>query len=125
MYVPEYLSAEWISDANVAARDLTTEDAIVVEYRVDEIVYHVSIGDESGVSAGPAVAPDVVLSLSYAAAASIAQGTQSAQAAFMAGNLRLGGDAMALVRANEHLESAADPFADLRSRTTYDHARIA
>ena len=87
-----------------------------------ELAEAAHLGPDSTVRTDTTSPADVTLTMDYAIAAAIARGDRSAQDAFMAGELRLGGDAMALVRANEHLEAATDPFAALRAETTYRDA---
>lgn len=58
-------------------------------------------------------------SLDYETAAAIARGELSAQAAFMQGRLKLGGDVTVLVRQHALLDGLDDALADLRARTEY------
>jgi putative sterol carrier protein len=122
--VPKYLSESWIADANTALADVQCAESIVMEYRIDSFAYQLRLGTQSSIVVPPSGNSDVTLTMAYEIAASIARGEGSAQAAFMAGDLRLGGDAMTLVRAHEQLEHAGDPFATLRLNTTYDDARV-
>lgn len=64
---------------------------------------------------GPAT---VTLRTDHATAAAIHAGEESAQAAFMAGRLRLGGDIRALLAHREALAALDDVFATVRAGTT-------
>ena len=75
-------------------------------------------GPVSVVRPAPADAP-VSFSLDYDTAAEIARGELSAQAAFMQGRLKLGGDVNVLIRGGAVLDGVADALADLRTRTEY------
>lgn len=132
-----FLSAEWI-DAVDAAVDGAGIDppegdppvdgsALVLQQHVSggssggPISYHIVVGTD-GVRVRPGVVdePTVSFSQDYATAAAISQGQQSAQAAFMAGRLRLGGDVAALLAHHELLSRLTDAFADVRARTLYE-----
>lgn len=141
----KFLSPDWIEALDLAGRpsdapdhrvdpdggsvDLTPAAAepghVVIEQRVleddrDDVVYVVSV-TPSGirVHAGAAVSPDVVFTLGRATAAAIAQGTLSAQAAFMAGDLRLDGNTAALLQSQAALTDLADRFAAVRDETEW------
>lgn len=58
-------------------------------------------------------------SLDYETAAAIARGELSAQAAFMQGRLKLGGDVTVLLRQHALLDGIDDALAELRARTEY------
>lgn len=123
MIVPEYLSAEWFDAANEAIAELSTPEQVTIRFEVaDTCTYDLTVGPNSSFEADASGTADVVLSLDYATAAAISQGIESAQAAFMSGRMRLGGDAMALVTANAELETATDRLLALRDATTYRDA---
>ncbi len=77
--------------------------------------YHVRIGPD-GARVHAEAAPDapVRLSTDHATAAAIARGEESAQAAFMAGRLRVAGDLQAVVTGASMLAGAASSQADGR-----------
>ena len=121
--MPEYLTDEWFTAAAAAIGTVAAPSETTVQFQVNGAAsYQLVIGPDSTVRTDTTSPADVTLTMDYAIAAAIARGDRSAQDAFMAGELRLGGDAMALVRANEHLEAATDPFAALRAETTYRDA---
>jgi hypothetical protein len=65
-------------------------------------------------------APSITFTVDADTAAGIQSGTQSAQAAFMAGRLRVGGDVRVLLDQQGALQELDDVFADVRASTTYD-----
>ena len=54
-----------------------------------------------------------------AAATAIAEGRESAQAAFMAGSLHVGGDISAIIANSDRLVGLNDTLVPLRAETTY------
>ena len=127
-----FLSDEWIEaldgalagDASVATATagmrLAIDNVIVDGRPTGTITYtmtfdhganHVEVGrDEQG---------DISFACDRATAAAIATGAESAQAAFMAGRLRIGGDTRALISAQHVLAAVNDCFADVREQTIY------
>jgi len=126
--VLRHLSPEWIVALDEAARassslreaaadlDLTVQQ--VVRDGDDEVTWYVRLrGGEVGVRAGRADDADVTFTQDRATARAIADGELSAQAAFMAGRLRTGGDLTRLLAHREALADLDDVFADVRART--------
>jgi lipid-binding SYLF domain-containing protein len=73
-----------------------------------------------GVAFEPGIASaDLVLTLAYDLAVSIASGTASAQRAFLDGDIRLGGDVTVLLGTVDALATIDDRLSDLRSVTSY------
>ena len=124
-----YLSPEWLADLDRAAsgseplRGASRGRRLVIEQVVhddEEVRWHVILDDgDVAVRPGPAPAPTVRFTASRAVAERITRGQESAQGAFMRGELRVGGDAAALVEHAEVLAGLDDAFADVRSATTY------
>lgn len=127
-----FLSPEWIDALDRAVRADTTllaaaqgADGLVVEQRVVDpgnamVCWHVAIGGGTvRIAAGAAPSPDVVLTVDRATAAQIARGEASAQRAFMAGQLRIGGDPRALIRHQAAFAAAGDAFAAVRAETDW------
>lgn len=124
-----FLSPGWLAALDEAARGdaalaQATEDVdLVVEQRVTgtpdgEVVYHVELRHgRAAVVAGPASRPSVRFTQDHATARAIAAGTESAQRAFMAGQVQVGGDLRALLDHQEALAALGDVFAGVRSRT--------
>lgn len=121
----EYLSDEWIHEANTALRasGLRAPDGeqFAVEQRVGEVVFHM-VFDSDGARAcsGPATDPAVVFCQSRDTAVAIAQGGQSAEEAVLNGEITFEGDPMALLSHRRLLTHAEDVFADVRARTVWD-----
>jgi hypothetical protein len=128
--VVQYLSDEWMTEAAAALAAAPApvdgaDDAVVLQYDVTAAPggkrsYALRF-DGSGIQLDPGAHKDASASftLDYDVAAQIAQGQLSAQAAFMQGRLKLGGDVMVLVRQHALLDGLDDALAELRSRTEY------
>ena len=122
----EYLSDEWIQEADAAlgASGLRAPDGerFAVEQRVGEVVFHM-VFDSSGARActGPAADPAVVFCQSRDTAVAIAQGEQSAEEAVLNGEITFEGDPMALLSHRRLLTHVEDVFADVRARTNWDN----
>lgn len=136
-----YLSPAWIealdraARADVALADATREVALVVEQRVTggplgDVTYHVVFEHGTvSVGAGPAGggaggggaeadgAPVVRFTLDHETAVDIARGVGSAQRAFMAGTLQVGGDLRVLLDHQLVLSALHDVFAAVRDQT--------
>ena len=123
----KFLTDEWISALDREARTQRSEitEPFVIEYRVgleepELFVFQIRFGDGPVTfAAGGAATPTVVLSTDRDTAHGVATNTLSAQAAFMAGRLRLDGDTMALVRHHDALAQLDDIFATVRTVTEY------
>ncbi len=126
----QYLSDEWIEAADEAlsskwkcGRGSGSSATTTIAYTVagapqGKVTYHLHFGpDGAGVAAGdPESDPDATMALDYDTAVEIARGETSAQATFMQGRLKLGGDVMVLVRGAAALEQVGD--ASRRCATT-------
>lgn len=127
--MPTFLSPTWIAELDAAARaDQSLADAaagirLVVEQRVTgtadgDLTYHVTLdGGSVAVRSGPADEPTIRFSQDLETAWDIATGRGSAQRAFMAGRLHVGGDLRALLDHGEALTAIGDVFATVRART--------
>jgi putative sterol carrier protein len=128
--VVQYLSDEWMTEAAAALAAAPAPadgdaEAVVLQYDVTAAPggkrsYALRF-DGTGIQLDPGAHKDVSASftLDYDVAAQIAQGQLSAQAAFMQGRLKLGGDVMVLVRQHALLDGLDDALAELRARTEY------
>lgn len=135
-----YLSPAWVAALDHAARadaalaEATRDVALVVEQRVTggpqgDVTYHlafdhgaVSVGagpaDRGDAAAGAtADAPVVRFTLDHETAVDIARGVGSAQRAFMAGTLQVGGDLRVLLDHQLVLSALHDVFAAVRDQT--------
>ncbi|NLD78307.1 MAG: SCP2 sterol-binding domain-containing protein [Acidimicrobiales bacterium] len=147
-----FLSPEWLAelDAAVASHprlaELTEAVRIVVEQRITgtdlpaadlpatesgddrsgetgEVVYHVVLDHGVGsVVAGPAVDPTVTFTQDVSVARAIAAGEESAQRAFMSGDLRVGGNLLDLTAHQGVLVELGDVFAAVRAATDFEAA---
>ncbi|HEY6530779.1 MAG TPA: SCP2 sterol-binding domain-containing protein [Acidimicrobiales bacterium] len=82
----------------------------------DTTVWHVQLDDGAvSLHRGPADDPTVTFTCDRETAQGIHLGTTSAQSAFMAGRLRVGGDVGALLRHQQLLGSLTDLLGPLRS----------
>ena len=121
----QYLSEEWIREADAALRasGLRTAEGqrFAVEQQVGDAVYHMVFDSEgAGVRSGPAPDPSVMFRQSWDTAAAIARGELSAEEAVLNGHTLLEGDPMALVANHRILAKADDVFAAVRARTLWD-----
>lgn len=122
-----FLSPEWLAELDQAVRsrpDLaaaTADVRLVIEQRVtDATTYHVVLDHgTASVQAGPAEDPTVTFTQDEHVARSIAMGEASAQRAFMANDLRVGGDLQALLAAQPVLSALGDVFAKVRASTDF------
>ena len=104
----QYLSDEWLeaADAAVAGLEPTTERS-----------YTLSLGPEVGVRPGNDAV--VGLQMTWGTACAIATNQRGAQRAFLDGDLRIRGDAPALLAHQDRLEAVETRLAPLRAQTTY------
>ena len=120
----QYLGDEWIEAANAAVADL---EASVEGFAVGYIVTGGPAGDRSytlrlgptGASVRSEADAPVTLRVSWAVAVAIAKGELSAQRAFLDGNMRIDGDAQALLGASEGLLSIDERLAEVRANTQF------
>ena len=133
--MPRFLSDEWIEDLDALAAASSAlegivpdaeEGALVIQHVVtdvppgEDIAYHVVLGGgPARVRPGPAESATATFTQSYATARQIATGAASAQAAFMAGELRLGGRVDLLLTHHTALVAVDDVFAAVRERTEW------
>jgi len=124
-----FLSDEWIDDMDRAARSsdalrrACADVTVVIEQNITgdgdrEVAYHLLLDrGEVAVRPGRAEAATVRFSQDRPTAAAIASGRASAQQAFMAGRLRIGGDLKALLDHADLLSEVDDAFATVRAVT--------
>lgn len=127
----QYLSDEWMAAAGEAlandeALRVAAADAdLTIQYEVTaapggKAAYALRF-EHGTVSLEPGRHPDAPVSftLDYPTAAQIARGELSAQAAFMQGSLKLGGDMTVLIRQHTLFGALQDALAALRSETQF------
>ena len=127
-----FLSDEWIEAFDQAAA--STDELVLGDEGEDLVIQHV-VTDPAGapvqtfhvhlsagparVRRGPAEDPTVTFTQDLDTATAIASGTETAQAAFMAGRLRVGGRVDQLIARHGELAGVDDLFASLRSETEH------
>lgn len=110
-------SAQWIArrQQRVAELEFTPELTLTIEHRItgaDEETWHVEI-DAGKVTfrAGPHPDPNLTLTGSRTTTDAIRSGRQSAQRAFLDGELKVGGDIAKLLDSHIQLEKVAEMLA--------------
>lgn len=131
MTVAEFLSTEWIAALNeVVSNDPKLREAsagvqLVLQQRVTDlsgpgIAWHVLIDDgDARVVAGEAESPDVTFTQDRDTAVAVGTAQLSAQAAFMLGKLRVGGEVTKLIENRAVFDGLDDLFIGVRASTTY------
>lgn len=129
--MPDFLSPEWIAALDVAVsnderlRAATTGVQITVQQTVTgtpdgDVCWHVVVDDGSvRVLPGSDDDPDVTFTQDDATARAIGTSALSAQAAFMLGKLRIGGDVARLIEHRKAFDDLEDLFDDVRATTAY------
>jgi hypothetical protein len=143
----DYLSDEWLDEADRAVADLTPlPDPVLVGIRVvgERATRHYSLvlgpdrvavrrpdgddGDEGDTAGDTADESDegssrstrsVRLTMPLTVAAAVAQGRVGAQRAFLDGQIQLGGDTTVLLGYQQQLSDIDDRLASLRARTRF------
>ena len=124
--MPEYLTPAWFdaadatlgADAGLAAQSRGVH--LVLQQTVDgegpATTWHVRFADGTvSLTTGPAADATVTFRCDRATATAVHRGETSAQAAFMAGQLQLGGDIGALLAHQVLLAGLTDALAPLRT----------
>ena len=129
--VIQYLSDEWLAAANEAVsasnelRKASEGQDVAIAYEVTgapsgKVTYGLVFRDgASSVEPGPHRDAPTSFSLDYDTASQIAQGELSAQAAFMQGRLKVGGDVTVLVNQYRLIDGLDDALGKLREQTEY------
>lgn len=121
-----FLSDAWLAELDAAARTATPPaelrlvvQQVVVGDRGRDTAYAIRIEDgRMSVQPGRVEDADITLTQDRATAAEIAQGALSAQVAFMAGRLRVGGDLRKVLDRAGGLAALGDVFAGVRGATS-------
>jgi len=125
------LSKGWIAELDAAARATSVPDdlRLVIQQVVTaadgtEVAYAIRLHDgRAEVRPGRAVDADVTFTQDRDTAAAIAAGEISAQAAFMAGDLRVGGDLRGVLDRARLVAGLEDLFAPVRSAAAMKERR--
>jgi SCP-2 sterol transfer family len=123
-----FLSDAWLDamgEAADAAPPVAPDLDLVVQQVVSgvdgsTVAWYVAVqGGAVAVGRGCHESPSITFTLDAATAAGIQSGQQSAQAAFMAGRLRVGGDVRVLLEQQSALQQLDDVFSGVRAATSY------
>lgn len=121
-----FLSEAWLAALADAAAAATVPDELelavqqVVHDESGEVAYAIRLaGGAVHVERGQIEDPDITFTQDRATAAAIAQGTLSAQAAFMAGRMQVSGDLSAVIEAALAVQALDQVFAAARAVTTW------
>lgn len=125
--MPEFLSPEWVASLAEAGAGITAPEGVrllvqqvVLEPDGTETAYVVRLADGAVmVEAGRVPDADVTFTQSRATASAIARGELAAQAAFLSGDLRVGGDLARVLEGARALADLDDVFATARAGTTW------
>lgn len=123
----QFLSPEWVAALAEASAGATAPDGvrlvlqqIVVDGDGGEVAYAVRITDGTvTVEPGRVADADVTFTQDLATATAIARGQLPAQAAFLAGDLRVGGDLTRVLDGARALADLHDVFGPARSATSW------
>jgi hypothetical protein len=119
-----FLTDDWLDDLEAAAQraDLDTKGALVLQQIIpdgpggDEVAYALVVADgRVRVERGRVSDADLTFTQDLATAEAIHRGELSAQAAFMQGRLRLGGDLRTMIERAAELAALGDVFASARA----------
>ncbi|MDP9072316.1 MAG: SCP2 sterol-binding domain-containing protein [Actinomycetota bacterium] len=127
-----YLSPEWFDEVNAAFRTSRppaaaassaprfTVQQVVTGGRDGEVRYWVRLeGGAIEAGLGQAEGADVTVCQSHDTAAAVASGELSAEAALVAGQIRVSGDATLLLEHQALLRDIAEALAPVRRRASY------
>lgn len=129
--MPRFLSAEWISQAHLAAQastalaEATAEVGITIQQHVtgtpDGDIHYVIRVDHGRVEIHEGVDERATVSFTqdWETGVGMSRGNLSAQDAFTAGKLRVGGDIQAMMNVQQAFAELDDVFVELRLSTTY------
>ena len=121
-----YLSPDWVAAANRAVAPIAVDGLEAVVQHVvtggpgGDCRYYIDVrGGRGAVVAGETDAPTLTFTEDYETAAAVARGDTSAQAAFMAGRIRIGGDLSKLGTAAEAMAALDSALGSIRDDTEY------
>jgi putative sterol carrier protein len=126
--VARYLSQEWFDEINgvTATQAGIAGDARFVLQQIvtggpdGEVRYWVRVdGGVVEARLGEAEEPDVTVNQSYETAMAVSSGQMTAQAAFVAGRIRVSGNTTLLLDHQAALAALADALAPVRRHTSY------
>lgn len=121
----DFLSRQWVADLDAAVRGQVAPAGlrVVIQQVValdegGEVAYAIRIAD-GAISVEPGRVDDAQITFTQdrATATAIATGSESAQAAFIAGRLRVGGDLRSVMYGTDDLIDLGDVFGPARPTT--------
>ncbi len=127
----QYLSDEWLKQADEAIsnsealRGAAADEEVAIQYEVTgapggKRAYLVWLRDgDAGITVGSSPEAQVSFTLDYPTAVEVAKGELSAQAAFMQGRMKLGGDVGVLIRGHAAIDGLTDALGELRANTEF------
>ncbi len=125
-----YLSDPWLAAAAAAvsaavdplprSADITIQQVVTGSPDGDRTYAVVMAGQSLSLVPGSSAEPDVTFTQDWDTACGIAQGSLSAQAAFMNGRMKIGGNTNLLVENHDLLAEVDDLLGELRAQTTFD-----
>lgn len=126
----EFLTEAWVAELDATARAATLPEdlrlvvqQVVLSARGLETAYAIRIeGGRASVVSGRVEGADLTFTQDHATAVAIARGELSAQVAFMAGRLRVGGDVQQVMECARELTTLDDMLAPARAATTWSSA---
>jgi len=119
-------SPQWLSAAAVAVADLRVDDQIdaavcqVIDSEFGDRSFRIALSNGTvTIAAGDPIDGDVVLRTSLDTARMLASGTQPAQQAVLAGDVRISGDVSRLVVMSDSMAAVAAAMAPLWATTEF------
>jgi putative sterol carrier protein len=118
--VAEFLTPAWFDDVNAANIAVDPVLDLVVDQRVGDASYRVTVRD-GRLRVGPSgpEPPDVTITLDRQTAADLATGKLNAHEAFLAGRVRFGGDVTKLGSLPAAVAAVSSALAAQRDATSY------
>jgi alkyl sulfatase BDS1-like metallo-beta-lactamase superfamily hydrolase len=120
--VVSFLSDEWVQALDHAVSRITgpITPGLTVDFDIEGFRYHLRCSEGVlHVVPGRAERADVSFTFDRQTATAIASGQLAAQAAFMSGQVRIGGDTQALIRGVPTLTLYAEALHDITSITEF------
>lgn len=117
----QFLSDAWLDLVAASLADAEVSGRCSVAYVVDKgPSWTISVADGSATLVhGVAEGATVTLTMTPDTAASVARGEASAQAAFMRGDLKIGGDVRSLIDASPVIDQLSDAMGPVRAQTEW------
>jgi hypothetical protein len=125
----EYLSDEWLTAVASAARRVTVDppsseklvvQTVITDVGGPEFAYHLELaGSTLDVQPGRSDSATVTFTQTRDTARAVASGDRSAQEAFMAGDIRVGGDVTALIQRRDSFRAFDEVMTGVAADTEF------